>query len=376
MWEAYRDMMRADFTLFDEYSFAPSNALPFDSPITALWATRDKKVKEEHVKGASKRPPRRGAPRGLPRPTLRCALCSPRMTTARLPGETCPRAPHSLHVFALLVSIPRAGTTALRRLGTLYVATARLWAHRGPSPVPVRPLSRPNATRHLACEAHQTTQHKTSKTLLCSSAQIDCSCSCSFSFSTCAQVRRRRQERVVQDDRAEARGHRMGGARTEACHSGARSRVGKAHHSRAAGASSCLCPAAFVVAYKRAQSARATIGLAGEGRGYWRTTRRRCAVAGGASLRLGRGVLERRPSVPERPVELEPRSSPSLVRVSPACSRVPQVFGECSNMAVNLALCDVCAKRLPPRSLSAFALLQAWPDGRCYLARRPRRQHF
>lgn len=48
----YQPLLRADFTMFDEYEFAGSKA-PFNIPIHAFWGTKDRRVKEKHVMGWS-----------------------------------------------------------------------------------------------------------------------------------------------------------------------------------------------------------------------------------------------------------------------------------------------------------------------------------
>lgn len=44
MWSAYVALMRADFTLFDEYAFRRHGEAPFAFPLTLFFATRDRKV--------------------------------------------------------------------------------------------------------------------------------------------------------------------------------------------------------------------------------------------------------------------------------------------------------------------------------------------
>lgn len=53
----YQPLLRADFTMFDEYEFhgekGGSKKAPFDVPIYAFWGTRDRRVNEKHVMGWS-----------------------------------------------------------------------------------------------------------------------------------------------------------------------------------------------------------------------------------------------------------------------------------------------------------------------------------
>jgi len=51
MWKMFGPLMRADFGLFDRYAFGRAADAPFDFPLTTFYATKDKKVKEKHVKG-------------------------------------------------------------------------------------------------------------------------------------------------------------------------------------------------------------------------------------------------------------------------------------------------------------------------------------
>ncbi len=56
MWPMYQPLLRADFTMFDEYpeSDARRASWPvFDFPIQAFWGTRDRRVSEEMVMGWS-----------------------------------------------------------------------------------------------------------------------------------------------------------------------------------------------------------------------------------------------------------------------------------------------------------------------------------
>lgn len=52
MWPMYQPLLRADFTMFDEYEFS-GDTTPFDVPIHAFWGTKDRRVKEDHVMGWS-----------------------------------------------------------------------------------------------------------------------------------------------------------------------------------------------------------------------------------------------------------------------------------------------------------------------------------
>lgn len=51
MWQTFSPMMRADFSLFDEYTFEPEGAEPFDFAIHGFFAARDRKVTREMVEG-------------------------------------------------------------------------------------------------------------------------------------------------------------------------------------------------------------------------------------------------------------------------------------------------------------------------------------
>jgi hypothetical protein len=42
-------LMRADFTLFDEYDHRHAGAAPFDFPLTAFWGSRDRRIKQAMV---------------------------------------------------------------------------------------------------------------------------------------------------------------------------------------------------------------------------------------------------------------------------------------------------------------------------------------
>lgn len=45
LWAAYAALLRADFSLFDQYACArPGGGPPFDFPVTAFHAARDRKV--------------------------------------------------------------------------------------------------------------------------------------------------------------------------------------------------------------------------------------------------------------------------------------------------------------------------------------------
>ncbi|EIE19364.1 alpha/beta-hydrolase [Coccomyxa subellipsoidea C-169] len=49
LWPTYHSLMRADFTLFDEYEFTHTGASPFAFPITSFFGTSDRRIKEEMV---------------------------------------------------------------------------------------------------------------------------------------------------------------------------------------------------------------------------------------------------------------------------------------------------------------------------------------
>ena len=55
MWPMYQPLLRADFTMFDEYpELAQRASWPvFEFPIQAFWGTRDRRVSEEMVMGWS-----------------------------------------------------------------------------------------------------------------------------------------------------------------------------------------------------------------------------------------------------------------------------------------------------------------------------------
>eukprot|EP00854_Cymbomonas_tetramitiformis_P007415 gene7415-8828_t len=54
MWKQFSPLMRHDFYLFDEFQFTQGDNPPFHFPITTFFATNDKKVSQEMVKGWSK----------------------------------------------------------------------------------------------------------------------------------------------------------------------------------------------------------------------------------------------------------------------------------------------------------------------------------
>jgi hypothetical protein len=47
----YSPMMRADFSLFDEYEYRRAGEAPFHFPITTFFATHDKKIAQGMVQG-------------------------------------------------------------------------------------------------------------------------------------------------------------------------------------------------------------------------------------------------------------------------------------------------------------------------------------
>ena len=51
MWREYEPLMRADFALFDEYTFlrgaAPGGNKPLPVPLHAFWAMQDRKVRHK-----------------------------------------------------------------------------------------------------------------------------------------------------------------------------------------------------------------------------------------------------------------------------------------------------------------------------------------
>ena len=51
VWPGLEPLMRADFTIFDQYKFTRADDAPFDIPITAFWAEKDKKVTKSMVSG-------------------------------------------------------------------------------------------------------------------------------------------------------------------------------------------------------------------------------------------------------------------------------------------------------------------------------------
>ena len=48
-------LMRADFTLFDEYEHRHAGAEPFDFPLTAFWGSRDRRIKQGMVQVRGRR---------------------------------------------------------------------------------------------------------------------------------------------------------------------------------------------------------------------------------------------------------------------------------------------------------------------------------
>ena len=66
--------MRADFTLFDEYTHEHEGAAPFDFPVTAFWGTADRRITQEMVQvrgcellgAAGQRRPQRRRSHGWP----------------------------------------------------------------------------------------------------------------------------------------------------------------------------------------------------------------------------------------------------------------------------------------------------------------------
>ena len=54
MWPVYHQLLRADFTMFDEYEYIyDANGTPvhrMECPVLALWGTSDRRVKEHHVR--------------------------------------------------------------------------------------------------------------------------------------------------------------------------------------------------------------------------------------------------------------------------------------------------------------------------------------
>ena len=49
MWPTYHPLLRADFTIFDEYEYTHKSAEPLRCPLHTFWGTRDRRVKENHV---------------------------------------------------------------------------------------------------------------------------------------------------------------------------------------------------------------------------------------------------------------------------------------------------------------------------------------
>ncbi|CAL8468350.1 g7890 [Coccomyxa elongata] len=54
LWPTYHSLMRADFTLFDEYEYTHRGTEPFSFPITSFYGTRDRRIKEDMVRGWAK----------------------------------------------------------------------------------------------------------------------------------------------------------------------------------------------------------------------------------------------------------------------------------------------------------------------------------
>lgn len=54
MWGTYHPLMRADFTLFDEYCHTHKGEPPFDFPLTCFWGSRDRRITKDMVQGWSK----------------------------------------------------------------------------------------------------------------------------------------------------------------------------------------------------------------------------------------------------------------------------------------------------------------------------------
>ena len=51
MWGTYQPLLRADFTLFDEYRHGHAGTAPFSLPITAFWGRRDRRITSDMVHG-------------------------------------------------------------------------------------------------------------------------------------------------------------------------------------------------------------------------------------------------------------------------------------------------------------------------------------
>ncbi|PSC76020.1 alpha beta-hydrolase [Micractinium conductrix] len=51
LWGTYHDLMRADFTLFDEFEHTHGGAPPFAFPVTAFYGNRDRRIKRSMVEG-------------------------------------------------------------------------------------------------------------------------------------------------------------------------------------------------------------------------------------------------------------------------------------------------------------------------------------
>ena len=50
MWPTYHPLLRADFTIFDEYEFTHKESDPIKAPLVVYWGTKDRRVKEHHVR--------------------------------------------------------------------------------------------------------------------------------------------------------------------------------------------------------------------------------------------------------------------------------------------------------------------------------------
>lgn len=50
MWPTYQPLLRADFTIFDEYEFNHGGAPAFGFPVFSYWGRSDRRVKEKHVR--------------------------------------------------------------------------------------------------------------------------------------------------------------------------------------------------------------------------------------------------------------------------------------------------------------------------------------
>jgi len=50
MWPTYHQLLRDDFTLFDEYEHVYDSGAPaISAPVVTFWGTRDRRVKQQHV---------------------------------------------------------------------------------------------------------------------------------------------------------------------------------------------------------------------------------------------------------------------------------------------------------------------------------------